>query len=80
MKLKIDCGTADRVAANLTLSEWPGIVKMLPSCFPSLLWRPRQSKLALVGWISNRTHLSEISESYRIIELPPGNKQIFYTY
>ena len=22
-----DCGTADRVAANLTLLKWPGIVK-----------------------------------------------------
>ena len=23
-----DCGTADRVAANLTLLKWPGIVKL----------------------------------------------------
>ena len=30
MKMKIHRGTADRVAANLTLSEWPGIVKLLP--------------------------------------------------
>ena len=29
MKFKIHRGTADRVAANLTLSEWPGIVKLL---------------------------------------------------
>ena len=33
MKFKIHRGTADRVAANLTLSEWPGIVKLLP--FPN---------------------------------------------
>ena len=25
-----DCGTADRVAANLTLLKWPGIVKFSP--------------------------------------------------
>ena len=30
MKFIIHRGTADRVAANLTLSEWPGIVKLLP--------------------------------------------------
>ena len=29
MKFKIHSGTADRVAANLTLSQWPGIVKLL---------------------------------------------------
>ena len=31
-----DCGTADRVAANLTLLKWPGIVKFSHNKFLSL--------------------------------------------
>ena len=69
-----DCGTADRVAANLTLLKWPSIVKFswekralyvsAIKLFGRPIWRPKLSARRKKDYATKVSHCTSECFSY----------------